>query len=118
MKMIAMTAAALLSGSAAFAQTAPSSGSMTPSTGAAGTAAGQSMSPGAPMRPPSSALTPDAGTAGDSMGSSTSQRTTTGNNTTTTTTLTQRDGNWYNGDRRATRTQITQYRKTMKKRPS
>ncbi len=102
MKILALTAATLLTGATAFAQTpAPTPDAAAP------------------------ALTPDGGMAGDSMTARGTPGATPGPDAassrtpdTSTTTLTERRGVWYNGDRRATPDEIAQYRKAKKNRPS
>lgn len=120
MKILALTAAALLTGTAAFAQTtAPTPGAATPALTPNGGMAGDSMTArGTPST--SGTTTPDAGSAttGNTMGTAPGSDASSSTSSTTTTTLTERSGVWYNGDRRATQDEIAQYRKAKKNRPS
>jgi hypothetical protein len=128
MKIIAITAAAVLAASTAFAQTAGTAATAgatpgtSPSTMTPGGTAGDSMSSRTPMGQPGDTMTDRAGSATPGASpAAPGSYTNSGNGSmaaSNDTALTQRGGVWYNGDRRATKDEVAQYKAAKKNRPS
>lgn len=110
MKTILLAATAAFFATAATAQSTPgTTGTTSPPSGMS--QPGSPDSTGTAPTGSSSSGTYGNSTTGDAMQSGSA-------NSTGDVMLTQRNGNWYNGDRRATSEEIAQYKKNKKNRPS